>query len=50
MFRDFLQEDGIDWAVVELDQGNTIPDLNDYDGLWVMGGPMDVWKKNGIHG
>lgn len=45
VFRNFLQEDGIDGVVVELDQGNTIPDLNDYDGLWVMGGPMDVWEE-----
>ena len=22
---------------------NQIPNLNDYDALWVMGGPMDVW-------
>ncbi len=41
--RRFLQADGIEWDAVELDAGEPIPDLNDYDALWVMGGPMDVW-------
>jgi GMP synthase-like glutamine amidotransferase len=43
VFRKFLQEDRIAWAGVELDEGDKIPDLSDYDALWVMGGPMDVW-------
>lgn len=41
--RTYLKEDGIEWDAVELDEGEPIPDLNDYDALWVMGGPMDVW-------
>jgi len=44
--RDFLKEDGIEWDAVELDQGEEIPDLTDYDALWVMGGPMDVWETD----
>ena len=44
--RDFLAEDGIVWDAVELDQGEDIPDLGDYDALWVMGGPMDVWETD----
>lgn len=43
MLRKFLAEDGIEWTAVELDQGEAIPALSDYDALWVMGGPMDVW-------
>ena len=43
ILRDFLGEDGIDWDAVELDDGEAIPDLDDYDALWVMGGPMNVW-------
>ncbi|CAN5443329.1 hypothetical protein BH10PSE7_BH10PSE7_07290 [soil metagenome] len=43
IFRQFLKEDGIDWTAVELDQSEPIPRLEDYDMLWVMGGPMDVW-------
>ena len=41
--RDFLRDDGIEWTAVELDEGEPIPPLEDYDALWVMGGPMDVW-------
>ncbi len=43
IFRKFLAEDGIAWDAVELDAGEAIPDLDAYDALWVMGGPMDVW-------
>lgn len=41
--RRFLERDGIEWDAVELDEGDPIPDLTNYDALWVMGGPMDVW-------
>ena len=41
--RRFLAADGIQWDAVELDRGEEIPALEDYDALWVMGGPMDVW-------
>jgi GMP synthase-like glutamine amidotransferase len=44
IFRRFLAEDGIAWDAVELDHGESIPDLDGYAGLWVMGGPMDVWE------
>ena len=46
IFRDFLNEDGIRWDTVELDAGAPIPRLDRYDGLWVMGGPMDVWEED----
>ena len=46
VLRDFLREDGIEWVAVELDEGETIPDLDGYDALWVMGGPMDVWEDD----
>lgn len=45
VFRDFLKEDGVKWTAVELDAGEPIPELRDYDALWVMGGPMDVWQE-----
>jgi GMP synthase-like glutamine amidotransferase len=45
IFREFLAADGIEWDMVELDRGERIPDLDAYDGLWVMGGPMDVWEE-----
>ena len=45
IFRDYFKEDGIKWHVVELDEGDSIPELSDFDALWVMGGPMDVWEE-----
>ncbi|MEM7026778.1 MAG: type 1 glutamine amidotransferase [Pseudomonadota bacterium] len=45
IFRDYFNADGIEWDIVELDQGDSIPDLSLYDALWVMGGPMDVWQE-----
>ena len=42
IFRQFFSESGIDWQAVELDTGDAIPDLDRFDALWVMGGPMDV--------
>ncbi|SVE44461.1 uncharacterized protein METZ01_LOCUS497315, partial [marine metagenome] len=45
IFRDFMHEKGIEWEVVELNKGDAIPSLTEYDGLWVMGGPMDVWEE-----
>lgn len=41
--RGFLAEDNIQWDAINLHRGESIPDLNNYDALWVMGGPMDVW-------
>ena len=43
ILREFLRADGIEYRAVELDAGEEIPTLEDYDALWVMGGPMDVW-------
>ena len=46
VFRDFLTADGHDWQAVELDAGESIPDLAGFDMLWVMGGPMDTWQED----
>lgn len=46
IFRKFLQEDGHDYDAVELDAGEELPSIEGYDGLWVLGGPMDVWQKD----
>ncbi|MEE9300309.1 MAG: type 1 glutamine amidotransferase [Alphaproteobacteria bacterium] len=45
IFRDFFEADGIEWHAVELDEGETIPPLADYDVMWVMGGPMDTFEE-----
>lgn len=46
IFRDFLREDGHTWRAVELDEGESIPDLEPYDMMLAMGGPMDVWQED----
>ena len=46
VFRDFMAADGIGWDAVELDEGDAIPELGDYDALIAMGGPMDVWEED----
>lgn len=43
ILRTFLAEDGVSWDAVELDAAEPIPQLDAYDAMWVMGGPMDVW-------
>ncbi len=44
-FRDYLKEDGHSWDAVHLNEGEALPSLDGYDGLWVLGGPMDVWQE-----
>lgn len=46
IFRDFMIADNINWDTVELDQGESIPTLDRYDALIVMGGPMDVFDED----
>ena len=41
--RQFLAEDGVEWDAIYLHRGDKIPSFDNYDALWVMGGPMDVW-------
>ena len=45
IFRDYLREDRIEWVPIELDEGESIPSVENFDALWVMGGPMDVWEE-----
>lgn len=46
VFLEFWKEQGHNWLSVELDEGEQIPsDLERYDLLVVMGGPMDVWEE-----
>ena len=41
----FLTEDGHSTQVIHLNEGEKIPEGIDFDGLWVLGGPMDVWDE-----
>jgi GMP synthase-like glutamine amidotransferase len=45
-FRDLMRDDGAVTRTIELDDGEPIPELDDFDVLMVMGGPMDVWQKD----
>ena len=44
--RTFLKRDNIEWHAINLHRNEAIPRLDDYDALWVMGGPMDVWDTD----
>jgi GMP synthase-like glutamine amidotransferase len=46
VFRELWSKAGHSWHAVELDQGDEIPELDGYDLLVVMGGPMDVWQED----
>ena len=45
-FADFMAEDGFGTHVVNLDQGEVIPDVAGFDALVVLGGPQQVWEEN----
>jgi GMP synthase-like glutamine amidotransferase len=40
-----LEAAGVELVTVELDGGHVVPDLDPFDLLVVMGGPMDVWEE-----
>jgi len=43
MLRSCLSEYDVAWDAVILENGQKIPNLNAYDAMLVMGGPMNVW-------
>ena len=45
-FCQLWRENGDEWCTVELDAGQAIPELNAFDLLVAMGGPMDVWQED----
>lgn len=47
-FRGFMEEDGITWDTMALDEGDAVPQASAHDALLVLGGPMDVWEED-IH-
>jgi GMP synthase-like glutamine amidotransferase len=46
LLGDYLREAGMVLEVVELDEGERIPSLLDFDLMLVMGGAMDVWHED----
>jgi GMP synthase-like glutamine amidotransferase len=45
IFLKFMKEDNIKIDTVELDKNEKIPNLDPYDAMIVMGGPMDTWEE-----
>ena len=45
IFLKFIREDNIQIDTVDLDKNEKIPNLDVYDAMIVMGGPMDTWHK-----
>jgi GMP synthase-like glutamine amidotransferase len=45
-FRDVMAAGGHTMHQVELDEGESIPPLDGFDMMLVMGGPMDVWEED----
>ena len=46
IFRNFAEKQNIRFVEIDLHAGEEIPDLTLYDGLWVMGGSMNVWEED----
>jgi len=44
--KDLMLSDGVNLTTIELDMGEKIPDdLNKFDAMFCMGGPMDTWME-----
>ena len=44
--KDLMLKDNINLTTIELDEGQKIPnDLNKFDAMFCMGGPMDTWME-----
>lgn len=46
VFTEFFRDSGVALTTVELDEGDSIPDLEPFDLMVVMGGPQDVWQED----
>ena len=45
--KDLMLKDGVNLTTIELDEGEKIPnDLNKFDAMFCMGGPMDTWMED----
>ncbi len=44
--KDLMIKDNVNLTTIELDEGENIPkDLNNFDAMFCMGGPMDTWME-----
>ncbi len=45
IFRDHANQRKIEFVEIDLYHGDSIPSIRNFDGLWVMGGSMNVWEE-----
>ena len=45
VFRYLAEDYGVSFHEVDLHAGECIPDLHEFDALWIMGGSMQVWEE-----
>ena len=45
IFRDFADTQNVSFHEIDLHAGDKISNLEKFDGLWVMGGSMNVWEE-----
>ena len=45
IFLKFIKEDNVKIDTIELNKSEKIPNLDKYDAMIVMGGPMDTWQE-----
>jgi GMP synthase-like glutamine amidotransferase len=46
IFREQARDRDVDFSEIDLHAGDPIPSLDEFDGLWVMGGSMDAWEED----
>lgn len=46
VFEEMLTEDGHTFETTHLYAGDSLPSVDKFDALWVLGGPMDVWQED----
>ncbi len=46
IFRDYAPDHGIEFHEIDLHAGDKIPNLENYDALWAMGGSMNIWEED----
>ena len=45
IFRDYAPDRKVQFEEIDLYRGDSIPDIRNFDALWVMGGSMNVWEE-----
>lgn len=45
IFREFADAENVVFSEIDLHAGDRIPELEDFHGLWSMGGSMDAWEE-----